>query len=136
MLRNVAPVSVASLLALAAAVGAQEQATQGPELTVAEAVITSSVVDRQPGENLTTVASDVGKLYFWTRITGAQGEVTIEHVWYKGDVEMARVPLKIAGSNWRTWSSKNIEKIWTGEWRVDVVGPDGAVLESVSFTVQ
>jgi hypothetical protein len=48
---------------------------------------------------------------------------------------MGRVPLNVAGTNWRTWSSKNIEQIWTGDWRVDVVGPDGAVLESVSFTV-
>ncbi len=132
MLRNVAPVSAALLVGLAAIVGAQQQAG----LAVAEIVITSSLVDRQPGENMATVGHDVGTLYCWTRITGAEGEVTIEHVWYKGDVEMARVPLTVAGTNWRTWSSKNIEEIWTGPWRVDVVGPDGAVLESASFTVE
>ena len=52
-----------------------------------------------------------------------------------GDEEMGRIPLRVAGSNWRTWSSKNIEPNWTGVWRVDIVGPDGTVLESVSFTV-
>jgi hypothetical protein len=131
MLRNVAPLSATLLVGLAAVVGAQQQA----ELAVAEIVITSTVMDRQPGESLDKVDSNVGRLYCWMRVTGADGEITIEHVWYKDDVEMARVPLNVAGTNWRTWSSKNIEETWTGSWRVDVVGPDGTVLESASFTV-
>jgi hypothetical protein len=121
----------ALVLALAAVVGAQQQAG----LDVAEMVITSQVVDRQPADSLTQVDSNVGRVYCWTRVTGADGEITLEHVWYKDDVEMARVPLQIAGTNWRTWSSKNIELIWTGEWRVDAVTADGTVLKSVSFTV-
>jgi hypothetical protein len=48
---------------------------------------------------------------------------------------VARVPLRVAGSNWRSWSSKNIDPMWTGSWRVDIVGPDGTVLQSLSFTV-
>ncbi len=128
-----APLSLALLLALAAAVGAQQQMTAG--LEVAEAVITTAVVDRQPADNLTTVAKDVGTVFCWMRITGAEGEIQAEHVWYKDDTEVARVPLRIAGTNWRSWSSKNIDPMWTGSWRVDIVGPDGAVLQSVSFTV-
>ena len=131
MFRNVAPLSATLLVGLAAVVGAQQQA----ELAVAEIVITATLTDRQPGESLEQMDSNVGRLYCWTRITGADGEITVEHVWYKGDVEMARVPLTVAGTNWRTWSTKNIEEVWTGPWRVDVVGPDGTVLESVSFTV-
>jgi hypothetical protein len=133
MRRHVAPLSLALLFAMAAAVGAQQQMASG--LDVAEAVITSAVVDRQPSDNLTTVAKDVGTVYCWTRITGAEGEIQVEHVWYKDDTEVARVSLRIAGSNWRSWSSKNIDPMWTGNWRVDVVGPDGTVLESVAFTV-
>lgn len=132
MRRNVAPLSLALLLALAAALGAQQMTAV---LEVAEAVITTAVVDRQPADNLTTVSKDVGTVFCWMRITGAQGEIQVEHVWYKDDTEVARVPLRVAGSNWRSWSSKNIDPMWTGNWRVDIVGPDGAVLQSVSFTV-
>jgi hypothetical protein len=126
------------LLALAVALAAQEPQGQMAQegLAVAEAVITGSVMDRQPGASLDTVAADMGQVYCWSRITGAQEETTIEHVWYKGDVEMARVQLTVAGSNWRTWSSKNIEPIWTGAWHVDIVGPDGTVLDTVNFTVE
>ena len=108
---------------------------QDMQLTVSEAVITTAVEDRSPVDDIATVSSSVGRVYCWTRISGAEGELEIEHVWYMGDQEMVRVPLRVVGSNWRTWSSKNIEPSWTGVWRVDIVGPDGTVLESVSFTV-
>jgi hypothetical protein len=108
---------------------------QDTQLTVAEAVITTAIMDRQPTDNATNVSSSVGQVYCWTRIAGAEGEIEVYHVWYWGDQEMARVPLRVAGTNWRTWSSKRIEPSWTGDWRVDVVGPDGTVLDSVSFTV-
>jgi hypothetical protein len=133
MRRNVAPLSLALLLALAAVLGAQQQMAAG--LQVAEAVITTAVVDRQPTDTLTTVPNDIGTVFCWMRITGAEGEIQVEHVWYKDDTEVARVPLRVAGSNWRSWSSKNIDPMWTGSWRVDIVGPDGTVLQSLSFTV-
>jgi hypothetical protein len=137
MRRVSAILTLALLVAAASAARAQEEAAPagGAQLAVAEAVITTGVQDRQPVDNVTTVPTDVGTVYCWTRITGAEGEIQLEHVWYKGDVEMARVSLRVAGTNWRTWSSKNIEQIWTGDWRVDIVGPDGTVLDSVSFTV-
>lgn len=115
---------------------AQDQnAAQDTGLAVPEAVITSNVIDRIPSDALTTVAPDAGQVYCWTRITGAAGEVEISHVWYRGDEQVARIPLRVASSDWRTWSAKKIDPSWTGEWRVEIVGPDGTVLETVSFTV-
>lgn len=119
----------------AATLPAQVSADTSP-VAVAEAVIATDVQDRQPVDNLTSVEANVGTVYCWTRITGAEGEMQVEHVWYHGQNEMARVSLTIAGSNWRTWSSKNIVPDRAGEWRVDIVGPDGSVLDSVSFTVK
>ncbi len=130
-------VFTAALLLLGLTWGqAQEATTTAADITVAEAVIATSIVDRQAGDNVTSVASDVGKVYCWTRLTGADAEVQVQHVWYHGDNEMARVNLKIAASNWRTWSSKNITPDRAGAWHVDIVGPDGNVLDSVSFTVR
>jgi hypothetical protein len=132
----------AVFLALAVCIGASDIAAQeqdtaqaAPVLAVAEAVVTSSVADRQPTDTLTTVAANAGTVYCWTRITGATAEVQISHVWYRGDAEVARIQLRVAGSPWRTWSSKKFIPEWTGAWRVDIVGPDGTVLKTVSFTV-
>lgn len=113
----------------------QDTTEQAVALSVAEAVITSNVVDRLPADTLTAVAADAGQVYCWTRITGASGEIEISHVWYKGEEEVSRIPLRIAGDNWRTWSSKKIDPSWTGSWRVEVIGPDGTLLKTVSFTV-
>lgn len=122
-------------LAAQEAAAVQDTTQQTVQLSVAEAIITSNVVDRVPADTLTAVAADVGQVYCWTRITGAEGEVEINHVWYRGEDEVARTSLRVASADWRTWSSKKIDPSWTGEWRVEVIGPDGTVLKTISFTV-
>lgn len=124
------------LFVVATSATAQEgEMMEATGLDIAEAVLTSQVSDRVPVDTLAEVSAQVGTVYAWTRIVGAEGETMVEHVWYRTDEEMARVQLTVGGSNWRTWSSKQIEPSWTGAWRVDVVGPDGTVLESINFTV-
>ena len=131
--QHIALLTAGLLLVGVASVAARPEMGQGSEPAVAEAVLTTDVVDRQPIDSLATAGPDVARVYLWTRIVGVDGEAEIEHVWYRGDEEMARIPLRVAGPNWRTWSSKNIEPSWTGAWRVDIVGPDGTVLDSVEF---
>lgn len=111
------------------------QAMRAPALEVADLVVARAIVDRQPEGGGTSFAADVGTLFCWNRITGAEGETQVEHVGYYNDQEVARVPLRVASASWRTWSSKTIPPEATGSWRVDVVGPDGTVLKSESFTV-
>lgn len=133
MKKRVATLATLFVLALANTVTAQEEMPAA--LDVAESAITTQLADRQPVDNVTALPADVSRVYCWTRVVGAQSDVEVVHVWYRDDVEMARVPLTVRSSNWRTWSSKNIEPSWTGQWRVDVEAPDGTVLESMSFSV-
>ena len=116
---------------------AQEaQEAQPTGLAVAEAAVATGVVEREPQGAAETFAPSVGQLYCWTNVTGAAEGTKIEHVWYHGDQEAARIAVTVNGPTWRTWTRKTIPAEWTGAWRVDVVGPDGTVLKSVSFTVQ
>ncbi len=133
MKKRVATLATLLVLAVATTVPAQEQ--MAAQLDVAESAIATQIADRQPVDNVTTVPADVGTVYCWTRVVGAESDVEVVHVWYHGDMEMARVPLRVGSSSWRTWSSKKIEPSWTGQWRVDVEAPDGTVLESMSFSV-
>jgi hypothetical protein len=134
----------AALLCAPAAVSAQQQGAAGEDtvardaggLSVAGMVVTTSVRDRMPADTLSTVPADAGRVVLWTRITGSSGQTAVEHVWYRGDEEMARVSLDVGGSDWRTWSSKRILPSWTGRWRVEVRGPAGDVLETTRFTVE
>jgi len=48
---------------------------------------------------------------------------------------MARVNLPVEAASWRTWSTKNIWEQWTGDWHVDVIGPNGEVLKTLEFKI-
>ncbi|MCH7891989.1 MAG: DUF2914 domain-containing protein [Gemmatimonadetes bacterium] len=104
-------------------------------LTVPESSVGTMVVDRMPSGVAMTFDADVGRVYAWTRIQGAEGNTTIHHVWIHAGVERADVELRIGGSPWRTWSDKAIVSDWTGDWRVEVRDSGGNVLETIRFTV-
>ncbi len=106
------------------------------QLSVEESAIALDVIDRMPVGSDSTFVAGVGRLYFWTRVAGAEGEVAIHHVWFYGDQEMADIELRIGGSPWRTWSNKAIMPEWTGAWRVEVRDSAESVIETIRFTVR
>ncbi len=103
-------------------------------LEVAEAVVTTEVSDRAPvDEVLVLPAATVGKLYCFTRVTGAGGESAIYHVWYRQGLEVRRARLTVRSDDWRTWSVQPIQPDWTGEWKVDVLDAQGQSLRTLDF---
>lgn len=96
----------------------------------------TDVQDREIVGADSVFSSTVERIYCLTRVTGVQDTATVTHVWYYDNDEMARVDLSVRGSNWRTWSSKTILPSWTGQWSVDVLGPDGEVLRTRYFTIE
>ena len=111
---------------------AQDQA--GVEVLVIK--ICTSVEDRQPLGEDTVFSSDVGKLFCYTRLTNPSDASAISHVWFYQDQQMAKVDLPVKAKTWRTWSSKNILPLWTGDWRVEVQDSSGSVLSDVSFIIE
>jgi hypothetical protein len=129
------------LLPALAPVAAQEEAgpadstsaAAGP--TVAEAAICLRVEDRSPVEPGERFPADVGELACFTRIDDGAG-LTVIHAWIHEGTTRARVELSVGESDsWRLWSTKRILPSWTGSWEVKVMTPDGAVLESIPFTI-
>jgi hypothetical protein len=101
---------------------------------VADAKLGTGVVDREPQGVAESFKSDVGKVYCWTKVTGAEG-TEITHAWFKGEGKMGEVKLAVKYPSTRTWSAKTIPADGKGDWRVDVVAADGTVLKSLSFKV-
>ena len=66
-----------------------------------------------------------------------EGGGSITHRWiYKGKT-MAEPTLKIGGPDWRTWSSKNIDSLWSGDWKVEVVdNSDSSVIDTLEFMIK
>lgn len=104
-------------------------------LEVAVAAICRDVVNREPVSVGNSFEASVGKLYCFTKIVGAQEPIEISHVWYFGDTERAKISLSVRSASWRTQSSKKIQPHEVGDWHVDVVGPDGKVLQTLQFKI-
>lgn len=108
----------------------------GQELRVTQADFATAVENRKPVNVDSTFSADVGTIYFYSVIEGAQDTTTISHVWYYKEEEKARINLQVKSSSWRTWSSKTILEKWTGPWRVMIEDANGNVLATKSFTIQ
>lgn len=121
---------LASLLLLAT-----QSVLHGQTFTVEEFEFGTAVENREIVNPSTSFPADVGQVYCFTLIEGADSETTVTHIWYLDGVEMATVDLPVRGSSWRTWSTKTIFSDWTGEWSVDVLDAEGSLLMSKSFTV-
>lgn len=105
-------------------------------LRVAEMEFCAAVRDRVPVGAAASFPSDIARVYCFTRIAGAQDTVSVAHVWYFKDREMARVSLSVKSASWRTWSTKKMAPDWKGTWRVEVVESDTAVVASKEFVLE
>lgn len=128
--------TIAALAVLAARGLKAQDTTQAPtpSVTITEASIAKTVVDRQPQDTGTAFPADVGQVVCWTRVSGGTGS-PLHHVWFHGDTQVGDVELQVGGSPWRTWSRKSIPADWSGAWHVDVKDASGAVLKRIDFTV-
>ena len=116
---------------LSATAFASEPAT--PARPDVDVVLAKKIVNRAP------VAFDEGTsarsgetVFLWTQVAGLSSGF-IEHVWFRGDEEIARHYLPVGvGRRWRTWSR---HKVSPGSYRVEVLGPKGEKLGGVGFDV-
>jgi hypothetical protein len=111
------------------------QAQKASELEVSVAAICKDVVDHEPVGSGNSFTVNVGKLYCFTKITGAESPTHVTHVWLYDGTERARVELPVNSASWRTFSSKIIQEHELGAWRVDVLDAEGNVLKTLDFEV-
>ncbi len=130
----------ATLDSAAPATGAQNKtaasdqtASATPAGSVARAVFTQGINDREPIDAVSTVSNDANQIYYFTELKDMAGQ-TVTHRWeYNGKV-MAEVPFNVGSDRWRTYSSKNLDPLWLGEWKVSVVDAAGSTINVNTFT--
>lgn len=118
-------VSVAALALLAVAAAP----VLAGEPSVSRAQFTTSVLDREPVDNLTVIQTTTENVFFFTEFRNMEG-TQATHRWIYGDEVRFELSFKIRGPRWRVYSQKTLPKEWTGDWKVEIVGEDGAVIES------
>lgn len=107
-----------------------------PDLEVTEIFLGTGVENREAIGVDTIFSADVGKLYCWTKITGATTETQISHNWYYQDQEVVKIDIMVKYPSYRCWSIKTIYPEMKGNWRVDIVDAEGDTIGSISFTVR
>jgi hypothetical protein len=121
------------------------EAPNAQGLSVQDAALTNAeLVNREPASRSACTAaacstrypSTVGTITFWTRLTGGAPGRWVEHVWLWEGEEIARVRQKVEGPTWRTWTRKQIQPDWDGEWKVEVRAEDGTLLAERFFTIE
>lgn len=111
-------------------------ATQLFAAEVDPGVVCTEVVDRACEGVSDSFPSDVGKVYAHTRILGMDDGGSVTHRWIYKDTVMAEPKLNVGGPNWRTWTSKNIDPLWSGDWKVEVVNnADDSVMDILEFVI-
>lgn len=102
-------------------------------LEVAEVVLTTAVVEREPVDQVEAFPRQGGRLYCFSRIAGASEPTTVYHLWYRGEQLMSRVVLPVNSPDWRTWSVKRLHEDEPGEWRVEIQDAAGNFLQQIIF---
>jgi len=126
MKRFIGMLAVAALTAVAAS---PALAADG---TISRAQFTSAVLDREPVDEVTSIDSDTGSVFFFTEFRDFEG-TTASHRWiYNGEVKF-ELSFKIRGSRWRVYSQKTLPAEWLGDWTVEIVADDGTVLAQHSL---
>lgn len=118
--------------AAAAAPAPQPAAAQA--ITVAEAKVGTGIESLELVGEATTFPAGIGKVYCWTKVTGGAGQ-SIGHAWYFNGAKLSGMTLPLRYDSVRTYSYKSITAELKGAWKVEISGPDGAVLKTVEFQV-
>ena len=106
------------------------------DLIIRDLQVATSIEDRQPLGVDTAFTADIGSVFCFTQVEGADNATKIFQVWYHKDEEKARIELDIESNQWRTWGSTSIMQTWTGPWRVMIEDINGNVLATTSFHIQ
>ena len=101
--------------------------------TVARAIFTSAINDREPTDTISKLTSDATNITFFTELQGLQGQ-TVTHRWEHDNKVMAQVKFDVGGSRWRVFSNKRLDPSLAGEWKVSVVDASGGTLSASTFT--
>jgi len=103
---------------------------------IKRALLTSAIIKREPTDSLggTVDITRHQKVYLYSHLLGLAGH-KVEHRWYYQQQLIATIPLTIGSHNWRTYSSKYLDRMMLGQWRVEVVKRPNTIIAVHRFDV-
>lgn len=108
---------------------------QESRASVARALFTSAVQEREPTDTLSALSNDKTRILYFSEIRDGEGQ-RITHRWEHNGKTMSEVSFDVGGNRWRVYSSKTLDPSWTGEWKVSVLDASGATLSVNTFSYE
>jgi hypothetical protein len=106
-----------------------------PDAYVARALFTTSVVDREPVDQVVSLDENATEVLFFTDLRNLQGR-TVTHRWeFEGEV-ISEVEIEVKGPRWRAYSIKSLNPGEEGKWTVFVIDESGWPLHASIFQQQ
>ena len=102
-----------------------------------KAQLTSNILRRQPVDNIDQISlgNKLSKpIFFFLHLNKFRGEKILIN-WYYRDQSIAKITLPIGNHDWRTYSSKVLNRNRLGPWRVTASDQTGNLLAEFKFRV-
>ena len=101
--------------------------------SVARAMFTTEIENREPVDKVLILENDHKVVYFFTDLRNLEGHA-ITHRWeYNGKVVMTKNFKPAKGPRWRLFSKKELDPSMTGDWTVVVTDEQDCPLKAVVF---
>lgn len=137
MLKNLLFITLSAFVLTSATALADDHEASSSD-HIARAVLTSAIEDREPvddlGDSFDHDGENYDQVFFFTHVVD-HANTSIVHEWHHDGVLEAEVELSVGSNSWRTYSSKQIHHMATGDWTVRVVDANGEQLAEHQFTV-
>lgn len=106
-----------------------------PVLTLTEATMCEGIESYMPKSPAVVFSVSTGRLSCFTAFDPVPRKAIISHRWYFRDQLITTKRLHLRPPKWATYSSIQPRQTDIGPWRVEVVDPDGAVMQTLRFSI-
>ena len=114
---------------------AQQEAAPAKQLHLDRAVMCESIHELDPVNPAIAFSNALGKISCYTYFDSVPDKMFVYHHWYFRDKSSAKIKLFLQPPAWRTFSTIQLRDADKGPWRVEVLGPDGTVLDVLRFSI-
>jgi len=103
-----------------------------PQGTVARAIFTTDIIDREPVNQVLILDSHYKKIYFFTDLRHFEGQ-DIVHRWEHDGHVVSQKTFSVKGPRWRVFSSLSLDDSMTGRWTGIITDKNGCPIKAVVF---
>jgi hypothetical protein len=105
------------------------------KLMLKEAYMCESVKNFSPVNPAVVFSISAKSISCFTVFDPVPEKMVVYHKWYRKDRLTTTQSLTLEPPAWRTYSSIQLREADKGPWRVEVVGPRGAILKILRFSI-